>query len=70
MVAAAYSQLRFNAQWKHDIWIEEREWEEREQEGKRKKREKKQALVMVVLLTQASKSAGWEGEKEQELVRQ
>lgn len=38
MVAAAYSQLRFNAQWKHDIWIEEREWEEREQEGKSKKK--------------------------------
>lgn len=70
MVAAAYSQPRFNAQWKHDIWIEKREWEREEREQERKKERKKQALAMVVLLTQASKSAGWEREKEQELVRQ
>lgn len=80
MVAAAYSQPCFNAQWKHDIWIEKREWERRERKKgrarkknvilKKRKKEKKQALAMVVLLTQASKSAGWEREKEQELVRQ
>lgn len=43
---------------------------EREKEQEKLSLKKKEAPAMVVLLTQASKSAGWEGERKQGLVRQ